>query len=149
MPWSVRAAAAALALVLLVLGGLLAFLARQHQAPWLHGLVVMGAAALLLTGLLRGWRLAWLWGRFLGLFLALLVALPAWSAWRGGGVPAALLAVPLLGLAAPLLVMSLALLRPSTPAWFGLVCPACGGVGATPADLRFHLARCRRCRAVW
>jgi hypothetical protein len=103
---------------------------------------------LLLAGLLRGWRLAWLWGRFLGLFLAALLLLSLWSAWRGG-TPPWLLAIPAAGLAAPLALASLALLRGSSAAWFGLTCPACGGAGGTPADLRFRRARCRRCQATW
>jgi hypothetical protein len=148
MPWSVRAAAAALAVVLAVQGALLAFLASQGQPAWAQNLVAVGAVALLLTGLLRRWRLAWLWGRFLGFFLAALLCASAYGAWRGGSA-ATLLAIPLLGLAAPLLAMSLALGRPSALAWFGLTCPACGAVGAAPADLRFRRARCRRCRAVW
>jgi peptidoglycan/LPS O-acetylase OafA/YrhL len=148
MPWSVRAAAAALTLALAVVLALLAFLASQRQAAWGQGLVAVGAVALLLAGLLRRWRIAWLWGRFLGFFLAVLLSLSAYQAWRGGAGPL-LLAIPLLGLAAPLLVMSAALGHPSAPAWFGLTCPACGAAGAAPVDLRFRQARCRRCRAVW
>lgn len=148
MPWSVRVAAAALSVVIAVQGALLAFLASQGQAAWARNLLAMVAVGLLLAGLLRGWRIAWLWGRFLGFFLAALLAASAWTAWRGGAPPVLLL-VPLLGLAAPLVVMALALGRPSAPAWFRLVCPSCGAPGAVPADLRFRRFRCRRCQTVW
>ena len=148
MPWSVRAAAAAVAAVMLVLAGLLAFLGRQGQAPWGQGAVVLAAVGLLLTGLLRRWRLAWLWGRFLGFFLSALVLLSAWSAWRGDASPW-LLAVPVLGLVLPLLALGVALGRPSAAGYFGLTCPACGAVGGTPADLRFQRVRCGRCRAIY
>ena len=148
MPWSVRTAAAAVAAVLLVLAGLLIYLGRQGLAPWGQGAVVLAAVGLLLTGLLRRWRLAWLWGRFLGFFLSALVLVSAWSAWRGAASPW-LLAVPLLGLVVPLLTLGVALGHQSAPAWFGLTCPACGAAGGTPADLRFQRARCGRCRAIY
>lgn len=148
MPTSVRAATAALAFVAAVQIALLAFLASQRLAAWGQNLVAIGAVGLLLIGLLRRWRLAWLWGRFLGFFLAALLSASAWAAWRDGATPV-LLAIPLLGLAAPLLVMSLALGRDSAPAWFDLTCPECGAAGALPADLRFSRARCRRCQHAW
>lgn len=148
MPSSVRAAAAALVVVLVVLLGLLGFLGSRGQAPWGQGAIVVLAVGLLLQGLVRRWRLAWLWGRFLGFFLAALLGLSTFSGWRAGA-SLLLLALPLGGLAAPLLAVSLALGRPSAPPWFGLTCPACGAAGATPVDVRFRQARCRRCRAVW
>ena len=148
MPWSVRVAAAALALVVAVQAVLLGFLASRGQAAWGQSLAAIGAVALLLAGLLRAWRIAWLWGRFLGFFVAALLTLSAFNAWRGGA-PLAVLAVLLLGLAVPLVVASLALRRASAPAWFGLACPSCGATDALPADLRFRQARCRRCRTVW
>jgi hypothetical protein len=146
VPWSVRVAAAELALVVAVLLALLALLAGRGQADWPASLAAVGGLALLLAGVLRGWRLAFLWGRFLGYFLAALVTASAWSQWRHGAAPA-LLAVPLLGLAVPLLVAAVALGRPGAPAWFGLSCPGCGAGAARTADLLFRRARCRRCGA--
>jgi len=148
MPWSVRVAAAALAFVVAVQAVLIVFLASLGQGAWVQNLGAVGGVALLLAGLLRAWRLAWLWGRFLGLFLAALLALSTYAAWRDGAAPA-LLAIPMLGLAVPLLVASLALGRASAPAWFGLTCPSCGAAGGSPADLRFRRARCRRCGSTW
>lgn len=148
MPWSVRVAAAALAFVIAVQAVLLTFLASQGQAAWGKSLASIGAVSLLLVGLLRAWRIAWLWGRFLGFFLAAMLGVLAFAAWRNGALPA-VIAILLLGQAAPLTVMSLSLRHASAPAWFRLVCPSCGAADALPADLRFRKARCRSCRTAW
>ncbi|HET9551834.1 MAG TPA: hypothetical protein VFP50_02600 [Anaeromyxobacteraceae bacterium] len=147
MPRSVRVAAAACALVVVIQAALLAFLASQGQA-WAQSLVTVGALGLLLAGLVRRWRIAWLWGRFLGFFLAALLAAFAFAEWRSGSSPA-VLAILLPGIALPLLVMSLALGLPSAPGWFGLTCPTCGATTARSADLLFRKARCRSCQAEW
>jgi hypothetical protein len=148
MPWSVRVAAAALVLVLLVQGALVFFLLRQGQVAWAESLGAVGAMGLLLYGLLSGARLGWLFGRFVGFFMSALLAVSAFSLWqRGTSLP--LVAIPLLGLGLPLLVAALALGRPSALAWFRLVCPACGADRPRNADLLYRKARCRQCRTTW
>lgn len=148
MPRSVRVAAAACAFVVVIQAILLGFLASQGQEGWAQSLVTVGALGLLLAGLLRRWRIAWLWGRFLGFFLAALLAAFAFAEWRAGSSPV-ILAILLPGIALPLLVMSLALGLPSAPGWFGLTCPSCGAATARSADLLFRRARCRSCKAEW
>jgi hypothetical protein len=148
MPRSVRVAAAACALVVLVQLALLAFLVAQGQPGWPQSLVTVGALGLLLAGLVRRWRLAWLWGRFLGFFLAALLAAFAFAEWRAGSPPA-VIAILLPGIALPLLVMSLALGLPGAPAWFGLTCPSCGATAARGVDLLFRKVRCRACATEW
>ncbi len=115
-------------------------------AQWLFAAVVMGV---LLWGIARGYRLAWLWGRYLSVVLALTVlaavGLGLWKGqlpWRVGAVMAG-------GVALPLLVAALALGRPSSLRWFELYCPACGKPTNRGADFLFKEARCKACGDVF
>jgi hypothetical protein len=146
MPWSVRFAALALALAGAVQAGVIVVLGVARDLGWLNWLFASAIFALLLVGMLRASRLAWLWGRHLGFLvgagLAIAVAVPA---VRTGvdPLPAALL---LAGVALPLLVHSLALGHHTAFEWFGLVCPNCGAT-TSRGDLLMWTARCRRCGA--
>jgi len=162
MPWSVRAAAAALLFATLALATFVVAFARQGRVPWLQTGVAIAVFVLILAGLVRGRRAAWQWGRAVGFLLsALLFAAAIVAAFRvlprqvleDDGFAAAVeaagfflpLLVPLLGLGVPLLVVAIALGRPSAFVWFGLVCPNCGARAPRAMDLRFHEARCRSC----
>jgi hypothetical protein len=148
MPWSVRVAAAALVLVLLVQGSLVVFLAGQGQVAWGQSLGAISSMGLLLYGVLSGARIGWLLGRFVGFLMSALLAASGFGLWRSGISPA-LVAIPVVGLGLPLLVVAVALGRPSAQAWFRLVCPACGAGRPRNADLLFRKARCRQCRTTW
>jgi heme A synthase len=162
MPWSVRVAAAALVFAILALAVFVVAFARQGEVPRVQTGVALAVFILVLAGFVRARRAAWQWGRAVGFLLsALLFAAAIVAAWRvlprqvlaedglGAAIEAAgfflPLLVPLLGLAAPLLAVAIALGRPSAYAWFGLVCPHCGARAPRAADLRFHEARCRAC----
>lgn len=162
LPWSVRVASAALLFAILALAVFAFAFARQAEVPWLQTGVAIAVFILILAGFVRGRRVAWQWGRSVGFVLsALLFAAAIVAAWRvlprqvlaEDGLAAAIeaagfflpLLVPLLGLAAPLLVVAIALGRPSAYAWFDLVCPHCGARAPRAMDLRFHEARCRAC----
>ena len=145
MPWSVRIAAFAVGVVVLVALAALALVLRAGAAPWTESAQLAAYAALfglLLAGILARRRLAWLWGRYLGFFLfAVAVAGVLTNAGRLGGPG---IAAIVLGFAAPLLVTSLALGRLSALAWFGLVCPSCD-LPSTRGDLLMRTIRCSRC----
>jgi hypothetical protein len=117
---------------LTVLVGLQIYIAVSFARAGEVGWAMYAAAgllwALLVLGLWRGSRLAWLWGRYLTLVL---------------GVAA------LLALCLPLFTAGIALGRRSVHAAFDLVCPACGTPTSLGADFFFRKARCATCKQVW
>ncbi len=136
--------------VVTVLQAILAWLfARGGQVGW--GMYAFAALlfALLLGGLVSGSRLAWLWGRYITIALAVVVSASVVSGYVRNEAGALVLALSLLGIAAPLLVAGIALGRPSAYAFYDLVCPTCGARTGLGADLLFREARCRRCKTVW
>ena len=142
-------ATAALGVVTAVQAALALLLARGGQVGWGQFLFAAVLAVLLLAGLVRGSRLAWMWGRWLSLFLAALVlARAVLAVIRGESVPW-LTAVVVGGMAAPLLAAGIALARPSAIAFYGLVCPLCDSPTRLAADFLFRKARCRACGNVW
>ncbi len=145
MPWSVRLAAGAIGVVLLVALAALALVLRAGGAPWTVPAQLAGYAAgfaLLLAGVLTRRRIAWLWGRYLGFFLfGVALAGVLVNAGRLGGPGVAAI---VLGFATPLLVASLALGRLSALAWFRLVCPGCD-LPSTRGDVLMRSVRCARC----
>jgi hypothetical protein len=104
---------------------------------------------LLLAGLLRGARLAWLWGRYLTPILAVVIASALAVAAVRGGTRLAVVALAFAGLVLPLAVASVALGRRSAYGYFDLVCPACATRSGFGADFLFRQARCRKCDTVW
>lgn len=149
IPGSVWVAVGALGVVAAMQAALTLLLVRGGQVGWGHFLFAAVLAVLLLTGLLRGDRLAWLWARWLSLFLAVLVsARAAVAVVRGESVPW-LVAAVVGGIAVPLFAAALALLRPSAIEYYRLVCPLCESPTRTSADLLFRQARCRACGNLW
>jgi hypothetical protein len=113
---------------------------------WLFAAVVLGV---LLWGIARGYRLAWLWGRYLTLFLGAVVAVGLGVGLWKGEVPWKIGAIMGLGLVLPLLATTVALGRPSALRWFALYCPGCGNASGRSADFLFREARCKRCGDVF
>jgi hypothetical protein len=140
-PASVLAATAAL-LVVAAVQIALVLAGGRERVNALQAALGIALVALLALGLLRGKRLAWLWGRYLGLFLAAAVVFGLVQHWRETSV----LGVAILagGLAAPPLLMSLWLGRRSAHEWFGLVCPSCGTMSGR-GDLLLRKVRCPQC----
>jgi hypothetical protein len=148
-PPSIHVAALSLLFAAAVQAGIaftLSSTSRVGFGQWLFAAAVM---ALLLWGIVRGYRLAWLWGRYLAAFLAaMVVATVGFGVWKGhmGWVAAA---VVLGGLVLPLAAVSLALGRPSALRWFDLVCPKCQAASTRGKDFLFREARCPACGNVW
>ena len=122
---------------------------RSQGAGW--AMYAFGGVlwCLLVGGLVLRSRLAWLWGRYLTLVLALmLAAMVAAGAVRRELGPKDV-ALALLGLALPLAVAGLALSRRAAYDFFGLVCPVCAARTTLGTDLLFRQARCPTCHHVW
>jgi hypothetical protein len=142
-------ALAALSVVIAVQLALALAVARSRAVGWGQFLFAAVVAVLLLVELARRSRLAWLWGRYLTFFLAALET----AALAIGVVQRQLgwwqLAAGLAGLVLPLLVVSIALSRRASYAYYDLVCPSCGTRTSLGATFLFRQARCRSCDNVW
>ncbi len=150
IPPSVHLATLSLLLVVSAQTALAFLLGRGSGVGVFQYLFAASVAGALLWGILKGSRLAWMWGRALGLFLALVpLAALGLAVWRGLPVRWWEAAVVLLGLSAPLLASSIALGRPSALRFFDLVCPACGAVAKRGKDFFFRQAACGKCGHVW
>jgi len=148
-PASIHVAALALLLATAVQGGIaftLSATSRVGFGQWLFAAAVM---ALLLWGITRGYRLGWLWGRYLAAFLAALVLVTVVFGLWTAQMRWAAAAVVLGGLVLPLGVVSVALGRPSALRWFDLYCPKCGTAANRGRDFLFREARCVKCGNVW
>jgi hypothetical protein len=142
MPGSVRLAIAALVFVAAAQVAAVLYLGVQQQIGRPQALFGAALLVLLVVGLARRWRLAWLWGRYLGLFLAIVLAgILAWS-WRA--LAPAQLALGLLLFPVPLAVVGVALGRRSAFSWFRLVCPVCAARSGR-GDLLLRQVRCPTC----
>ncbi len=148
-PRSVHLASLALLLAASVQAGFALVVSATSQvgfAQWIFAAVVMGV---LVWGIARGYRLAWLWGRYLSLFLSAMVLVSVgFGAWKRE-IPWTWAAVLLGGLVLPLVVTSVALGRATALAWFDLVCPRCRTASSRGNDFLFRTARCRNCGEVW
>ena len=148
-PRSIHVASLSLLLAASVQAGvglLLSTTSKVGFAQWLFAAAVMG---LLLWGIARGYRLAWLWGRYLTLFLSAMVLVSLGLGLWKGGLPWRVAGVMLAGLVLPLAATSVALGRPSAIEWFGLRCPKCGVAANRGKDFLFRRARCANCGEVW
>jgi len=148
-PRSIHVASLSLLLAASVQAGvglLLSTTSKVGFAQWIFAAAVMGV---LVWGIARGYRLAWLWGRYLTLFLSAMVLVSlGLGLWRGG-LPWRIAGVMLAGLVVPLAATSIALGRPSAIDWFGLRGPKCGVAANRGKDFLFRQARCASCGEVW
>ena len=148
-PGSIHTASLFLLLAASVQAGVALVLSATNAAgfaQWLFAAVVM---ALLLWGIFRGYRLAWLWGRYLTLVLSAVVlgvVLLGLYLHKLGWVPAA---VMIGGLVVPIAIVAVSLGRTSARLWFDLYCPKCGTGTTRGKDVLFRHARCLKCGEVW
>ena len=150
IPPSIHVATLSLLLVVSVQAGLALLLAGASKVGFFQYLFAAGVALLLVWGILRGARLAWMWARALGFFLAVVpLAAMGFGLWRGLAMRWWEAAVVVLGLSAPLLATSIALGRQSALQFFDLVCPTCGTVAKRGNDFLFRQALCGKCGHVW
>jgi hypothetical protein len=123
--------------------------ARAREVGWAMYVAAGLLWSLLVLGLWRGSRLAWLWGRHLTLVLGVAVAARLSLGVVRHELEAPVLVVASLALCLPLFTAGIALGRRSVQDAFSLVCPACGTPTSLGADFLFRKARCRKCDHVW
>jgi len=148
-PAAIWIAVAALGIVIALQAALAWFYARGGNLGWWRFAFAIALFAALIAGLVRGLRLAWLWGRFLTLVLGVVMVASVATGVARHEMPVVVAVLAVAGVALPLFVASLALGRPSSHAFFGLICPACGQQSSFGADFLFRKARCRRCHTEW
>jgi hypothetical protein len=154
MPTSVRVTIAALVLLLamnLVTG---AVNSVQNPRSLIPAAVSAALGALILWGVIVGHRLAWQWGRFLGILAAVLFTVLGIFVFTGGParvpVPARVLAGSILMVQAfCVYTIFFSLGRPSARQHFNLRCPSCGKFTSAAADFFFNRAKCKACQNVW
>ena len=142
-------------LVVLFLGNLPPEQQGNALAQWVGGLVIGG---LILWGMVAGHRLAWQWGRILGIIGAVLLLLAGGGALAGAGSPdlhrAAQVGMMLVGAvtlfySACLFTIFFSLGTKSAKLHFRLRCPACGKFTNKAADFFFNRAKCKNCGETW
>ncbi len=108
-------------------------------------------ALLILYGIVMGQRLAWQWGRLLGLLGGVILTLAAVGAFRNAnGEPGMLIVGGLLALqGVPLFPMFFALGTKGARAHFRLSCPKCGAGKPKGGNFLFTEAVCRKCDERW
>ncbi|MBN1359801.1 MAG: hypothetical protein JW993_04380 [Sedimentisphaerales bacterium] len=129
--------------------GVLLFLAGNVS---IFSIVLPVAVALLiLIGILAGQRLAWQWGRLLGLVGGVILTLAALGAFaRVQEEPGFVVAGVLMALqGVPLFPMFFALGTRQAREHFRVICPQCGSARPKGGNFLFTKAICRKCNAVW
>ncbi len=108
-------------------------------------------AVLILVGIMTGHRLAWQWGRLLGLVGGILLTLAAIRIFSGADGEAGMLIVgSLVALqGTPLFPMFFALGTRESRQYFRLVCPQCGSSKPKGGNFLFTKAICRQCKTIW
>ena len=114
-------------------------------------LLPIAVAVLILVGIAKGQRLAWQWGRLLGLVGAIVLTLAALGALQRAGERPGYLVVGILLMlqGVPLFPMFFALGTRGAREHFRLICPQCGSAGAKAGNFLFTRAICRHCAASW
>src|SRR5262249_44259120 len=141
---------------LLALNALLTLLlVAADLASAMRGVVSLSLGSLVWWGMIVGHRLAWQWGRVLGIIAAVILTLigivsltspppaqqPVWAAQADAAIS--------LFSAACLYTIFFALGTASARDPSRLRCPACGRFTGTAADFLFNRARCASCPNVW
>lgn len=114
-------------------------------------LVPVLIAMLMLFGIVTGQRLAWQWGRLLGLLGGAVLTFAAIFAFVDAngqsGVPAHAILLALQGL--PILAMVVALGTHGSREYFRIICPQCGCSKPRGGDFMFTRAICSKCGTTW
>ena len=132
----------------LIMGGL-ALLSGQVSP--LSILVPIVVALLILIGIIKGQRLAWQWGRLLGLLGAITLTLAAIGMFMQVSEEPALIIVAILialqGI--PLFPMFFALGTAGAKQHFRVICPDCGKSKVKGSNFFFTKVICRNCNTEW
>ncbi len=148
---AVSALGAMLALETVIL--LLGLLANPQNLLSVAG--AMAAGALIVWGMVVGHRLAWQWGRVLGIIAAVgysIVGVLAFAAPPPKDQPEWAIRVTgviFLFVATCLYIIFFALGQRSAKQFFNLQCPTCGTLTSKAADFFFNTAKCSKCGNTW
>ncbi len=148
-PIIVAAASVSIMVVVrIIMGGLALLFGRVSP---LLVLLPVAVALLILIGIIKGQRLAWQWGRLLGLFGAVLLTLSAiGAAMRIPDQPLMLINAVLLALqGVPLFPMFFALGTTGAKEHFRVICPGCGKSRVKGGNFLFTKVICRECNQEW
>ena len=129
--------------------GVLAFL--SGRVPVISIVIPIGLAVLILFGIIVGHRLAWQWGRLLGLLGGIILSLAAFGAFsRAAEQPGFLVVGVLLAMQGlPLFPMFFALGTQEARKHFRLICPQCGNAKPKAANFLFTKTIGRNCDTSW
>lgn len=132
-----------------IITGVLALL--YGTASVLTVVISLGVAAVILVGLIERFRLAWQWGRILGLLGAILLTFTAVALLgRARDEPGMLLAGVLIATQGiPLFPMFFALGTRGAREHFRVICPECGSSKVKGGNFLFTKAQCKQCNLVW
>jgi len=108
-------------------------------------------AVLIFWGIVAGHRLAWQWGRLLGLVGGILLTFAAVGVFsRADGQAGPLIVGTLVALQGiPLFPLFFALGTPQARQYFRLVCPQCGSSKPQGGNFLFSKAICKKCKTTW
>ncbi len=132
----------------LLMGGL-ALLGGGVSIPGVLAPIVV--AVLILIGIVTGQRLAWQWGRLLGLVGGTLLTIAALRIFaQAAGRPEMLLVGSLVALqGTPLFPMFFALGTQEARRHFRLICPQCSQSSPKGGNFLFTKVVCKKCNTTW
>ena len=121
------------------------------SASPLSALLPVAVALLILIGIVKGHRLAWQWGRLLGLLGAVVLTFTAiMVSLRIPEQPLLLITAVLVALqGVPLFPMFCALGTTGAREYFGVICPICGESNVKGGNFLFTKVICRQCNHEW
>jgi hypothetical protein len=132
----------------IIMGGL-ALLSGQVSP--LSILLPIVFALLILIGIIKGQRLAWQWGRLLGLLGAFVLTFAAvGTSFHIPEEPALVIVTALVAMqGVPLFPMFFALGTAGAKEHFRLICPGCGKSKVKAGNFLFTKVICRQCNTAW
>jgi len=121
------------------------------QVSWIRVLFPIVVAILILVGIVRGQRLAWQWGRMLGLAGAIILTITAVTAFAASAKqPGMIIVAFLIALQGiPLFPMFFALGTEGARGHFRVICPACGNRNVKGTNFLFTKVLCKNCGTTW
>lgn len=143
MPRPIRVAIACVAVMILCQAVLLLDEAAHLGSLGLEKVWTPLLGVLLLVGIVRGHRLAWQWGRIIGMVGMVGSVLVGTLAATGA------VSVLLFFQALAMLGLFLTISTPDARGYFRLICPDCGATPPNGGDFFFNVAECRKCGTKW
>ena len=151
MPTSIIVAV--ISLFVMMAGRLTMTLLREDSgiSSILHIIIPFSISILILVGIINGHKLAWQWGRIIGLLgsMAMSALSAVFFAMKEPMEGKIFLGTMMLIQAVAFYAMFRALGTAEAKKHFGLICPQCGTDTAKAGDFLFTQAVCRNCNARW